>query len=160
MAYIDSVKTIWVSTEQAGICGCHYVEIRPKMSDVSKSCVCGEPYAISHCLTCKKGGFINIRHNVVRDTTHKLLTEVCRDVRLEPALQPVTGEDLPVGTNITNGARSDVSALGLWAPLTRAFFDIRVFNPLAPSNWSKQNPDMYTHRSWVYRDWTMRCNEH
>ena len=116
-----------------------------KMSDVSKSCVCGEPYAISHCLTCKKGGFINIRHNVVRDTTHKLLTEVCRDVRLEPALQPVTGEDLPVGTNITNGARSDVSALGLWAPLTRAFFDIRVFNPLAPSNWSKQIPDMYTH---------------
>ena len=36
-------------------------------------------------------------------------------------------------------------ALGLWAPLTRAFFDIRVFNPLAPSNWSKQIPQMYTH---------------
>lgn len=76
-----------------------------KMSYVSKSCVCGEPCAISHGLTCKKGGFINISHNVVRDTTHKLLTEVCRNVQLEPSLQPVTKEDLPVGTNITNGAR-------------------------------------------------------
>ena len=116
-----------------------------KMSDVSKSCACGKPYSISHCLTCKKGGFINIRHNAVRDTTHKLLTEICKDVRSEPALQSATGEDLPAGSNRSDGARADVSALGLWAPLTRAFFDIRVFNPQAPTNWSKQIPQMYTH---------------
>ena len=81
------------------------------INDVSKKCACGEDNTINHCLTCKKGGFIFIRHNAVRDTTHELLNEVCKDVRLEPILQPVTGETLPPGSNKTDGARADVSAL-------------------------------------------------
>ena len=116
-----------------------------KINDVSKKCACGEIYSINHCLTCKKGGYINIRHNVVRDTTAELLTEMCKDVRTEPALQPVTGEVLPPGSNLSDGARSDVCALSFWSPLRRAFFDIRVFNPLAPTNWCKDIPQMYIH---------------
>ena len=116
-----------------------------KISDVSKKCACGETYTINHCLTCKKGGYVNIRHNVVRDTTHELLTEICKDVRIEPALQSVTGEILPPGSNVKDGARSDVCALSFWTPLRRAFFDIRVFNPLAPTNWCKEIPQMYDH---------------
>ena len=76
---------------------------------------------------------------------HELVKEVCKDVRLEPALLPVTGEILPAESNRTDGARSDVSALGFWNPLSRAFFDIRVFNPQAQTNWQKQIPDMYLH---------------
>ena len=72
------------------------------------------------------------------------MEEVCKDVRLEPNLLPVTGEDLPVSANKTDGARGDVSALNFWHPLCRAFFYIRVFNPLASTNWSKKIPDMYT----------------
>ena len=60
-------------------------------------------------------------------------------------LQSVTGEELPAGTNMADGARSDVSALGFWTPLRRAFFYIRVFNPLAPTNWCKDVPKMYIH---------------
>ena len=63
-----------------------------RVKDVSKKCVCGEGYKINHCLTCKKGGYINIRHNVVRYTTHEFLNEVCKDVKLESLLQPITSE--------------------------------------------------------------------
>ena len=63
-----------------------------KIKDVAKNCVCVEISSINHCLSCKNGGFVNIRHNSVRDTTHELLKEVCKDVQLEPALLPVTGK--------------------------------------------------------------------
>ena len=73
-------------------------------------------------------------YNVVRDPIAEILQEVCKDVRIEPQLLPVTGEELPARANIADGARADVSAIGLWQPLNRAFLDIKVFNPLASSN--------------------------
>ena len=41
---------------------------------------------------CKKGGFITIRHNDLRDLIANLLTEVCKDADIEPQLLPVTVE--------------------------------------------------------------------
>ena len=35
---------------------------------------------IQHAMSCKKGGFITIRHNDLRDLTANLLTELCKDV--------------------------------------------------------------------------------
>ena len=58
-----------------------------------------------------------MRHDAVRDTFAELLEEVCKDVRTEPQLLPVTGEELPPGTNIEDGARLDVGAIDLWQPL-------------------------------------------
>ena len=43
-------------------------------------------------MSCKKGGFITIRHYDFCDLTANLLTEVCKDVDIEPQLLPVTGE--------------------------------------------------------------------
>ena len=115
------------------------------LENVPKQCVCGAEYDINHCLTCKNGGFIHFRHNIVRDTVGKLTSEVCKDVRIEPALLPVTGEILPEGSNTADGARTDVSALGFWQPLSRAFFDIKVFNASATTNWRMEIPAMYAH---------------
>ena len=67
-----------------------------------------------------------MRHNVIRDTIAELLEETCKDVRIEPQLQPVTGESLPASANRTIGARADVSAIGVWQPLQRAFIDVDV----------------------------------
>ena len=114
-----------------------------KLKDVPKRCFCGEGYSITHCLSCKNGGFVHIRHNTIRDTIGQLVKEVCKDVKLEPALLPVTGEQLPTGSNISDGARSDVSALGFWTPMSRAFLDIRVFNPRAQTNWRKDVQERY-----------------
>ena len=33
-----------------------------KKDDVAKKCACGAIYTLNHCLTCKLGGFIHIRH--------------------------------------------------------------------------------------------------
>ena len=97
-------------------------------------CVCDKNFSIEHALTCKKGGFINIRHNEVRDFTAELLSEVCNDVAVEPLLTPLTGETFNYRTaNTDDHARLDVSARGVWVKGSKAYFDIRVFNPLAQS---------------------------
>ena len=64
------------------------------------------------------------------------MTEVCHNVAIEPHLQPLTGRSLHGASSISqDGARLDVAADGFWGSrFERAFFDIRVFNPFAPSN--------------------------
>ena len=76
---------------------------------------------------------------------------------LEPKLIPVRGEELPQGSNCSDGARADVSALGFWLPMNRAFFDIRVVNPLALSNSGKDLNDMYAdHESRKKKEYNAR----
>ena len=83
-------------------------------------------------MTCKTGGFIIIRHNTIRDLTVELLDEVCNDVAVEPLLTPLTGEKFKYKTaNTDDHARLDASGRGVYIKGNRAFFDVRVFNPLA-----------------------------
>ena len=50
-------------------------------------------------------------------------------------LQPLTGETLKYQTaKIENNARLDMSALGFWCRDQRAFFDIKVFDPVSSSH--------------------------
>ena len=70
----------------------------------------------------------------VRDFTADLLSETCNDVTIEPLLTPITGETFKHKTaNKEDHARLDVSARGVWVKGSKAYFDIRVFNPLAKS---------------------------
>lgn len=92
-------------------------------------CVCGSRFDIAHALSCKKGGFVTLRHNEIRDLTSIMLNEVCPDVRREPRLVEMDGEHLTHRTaNRSQEARLDISATGFWTPGQRAFFDIRVFD--------------------------------
>ena len=99
-------------------------------------CDCSVNFSIDHSLSCPKGGFPSIRHNEVRDLTARLLTEVSHDVRVEPHLQPFTGEVPSASTAITqDGACLDVEVSGFWGGrFERTFMDVRVFNPHASSN--------------------------
>ena len=67
------------------------------------------PIDIQHALSCKKGGFVSLRHNDVRNITAALLKEVCHDVRVEPILQQLTGETFNNLVNVTNEARLDIN---------------------------------------------------
>ena len=58
-------------------------------------------------MICKRGGFIIQRHNVLRDLEAELLKMVCYDAKVEPGLQPVTGEELNTGANQSHDAHSD-----------------------------------------------------
>ena len=99
-------------------------------------CECGKTFSVEHELSCSKGGFPTLRHNEIQDITASLLTEVCSKVYVEPDLQPVTSDQLKgVSANSQEGARLDVSANGVWGGrFQKTYFDMRVFNPLAPSN--------------------------
>ena len=102
------------------------------------NCACGKAFDIHHALSCPTGGYPSLRHNELRDITAHLMREVCHDVTTEPSLQPITGESLTVRSyNLQDNARLDVAASEFWGlGAQRAFFDVRVFNPSAPSHQS------------------------
>ena len=49
-------------------------------------------------LRCPCGGFPSIHHKDIQDFTAKLLSEVCNDIGVEPALQQPAGEPLRYAT--------------------------------------------------------------
>ena len=54
---------------------------------------CRKPFNPSYAMDCKKGGFVRARHDNLRNLKAAFLTEVCKDVAVEPHLQPITGEE-------------------------------------------------------------------
>ena len=97
-----------------------------------ETCECGSKFTVEHALSCKKGGFITLRHNVIRNITATALREVCHNVCVEPRLQPLSGETFQQTTsNKSDEARADICARGFWSTGQMAFFDVRVFNPNA-----------------------------
>ena len=106
------------------------------MSNLPSHCVCGEAFRIEHALSCSVGGLPSLRHNHIRDLTASLLTEVAASVRIEPELLPLSGEHFRFASaNVEDKARLDIEAFGFWGSChERALFDVRVFNPFAPSN--------------------------
>ena len=103
--------------------------------DLPGTCVCGGSFTVTHALSCPYSGYLIHRHNDLRNLTATLLRESCTNVTIEPHLQPLTGEHLDYRTaNREDNARLDVAADGFWGISgQRAFFDVRVFNPMAPS---------------------------
>ena len=103
-----------------------------EISKLPTACPCGSKFDIQHSMNCKKGGFVTIRHNDLRDFTAIILWEVCYDTEIEPRIVPLSGEDLSNRTaNRSNEARLDVRARGFWERGKQAFFDLRVFDPNA-----------------------------
>ena len=83
-------------------------------------CGCSKPYNVQHAISCKKGGFVNLRHNELRDNIAEMLEKVTSDVNLEPVLQLLSGE-------LIEGNQ----------PKEARFFDIRVFDPSGQRHKSK-----------------------
>ena len=85
-----------------------------EISDLPKTCLCGDIFDVDHAMICKKGGFVMQRHNGLRDLEAELLSTVCKDVQVEPVLQQVTGETQNRGANRAPDARLDIRARGFW----------------------------------------------
>ena len=109
------------------------------IDNVPNYCGCGSANNIDHCLTCRHGGYVVMRHNQIRDTIADVMKEVCHDVQVEPHLIPIEGESL-INSNASteDNARLDVSGRGVWAPFDRTFIDIRATHPNCRSN--RENP--------------------
>ena len=75
-------------------------------------CECDIKSDLTHALSCKEGGFVSLWHNHIRNIIALLLTEVFKDVRVEPLLQQLTGESLQNHTTKGNEVRLDICAGG------------------------------------------------
>ena len=103
------------------------------VDDIPSTCVCGDAFTVDHAMICKRGGFVTQRHNELRDLEAELLNMVCTDVKIEPVLQDISGEQLGRGSNRAPNARLDIHARGFWENQRSAFFDVRVCHPNADS---------------------------
>ena len=108
------------------------------------TCACGANFNLTHALHCAKGGYTHIRHNEIRDIFANLMNELCHDVEIEPKLQPLQGESFVNNSTTTEDeARLDIKAKGLWGSrFSRAFFDVKFFNPHAKTS-RKLQKDAY-----------------
>ena len=101
------------------------------------TCVCGSTFDVAHAMSCPTGGLPSIRHNEMRDLLAHTMSDVCMDVTIEPQLEE-SGEHQSVHDEESRGIvehlRLDIRARGFWGgSLEVALFDVRVFNPFAPS---------------------------
>ena len=127
---------VWIHPTQTCFPGCLVHQVWLAVSQIPF------PLPVWCCLFCQpcqelpQGAFPSIRQYCVRDITAQLLTEVCPNVAIEPTLQPLTGESFSLrSTNIEDEAKVDIKAQELWNKRgSSTFFDVRVFNPYAPSN--------------------------
>ena len=54
------------------------------LTRLPSNCECGNKFDFQHALSCKKGGFVSLQHNHIRNITSMLLKKVCKDIRVEP----------------------------------------------------------------------------
>ena len=83
-----------------------------QIPDQPSVCVFGSMFTVDHAMICLRGGLVIQRHNEIRDLQAELVGMVCYDMQVEPALQPITGEELDKGTNQAPDARLDVHCRG------------------------------------------------
>ena len=106
-------------------------------------CDCGAKNDHNHILNCKRGGYVNYRHNNVRDSVAEYLRLVTNDVRIEPLLTPIESPQFQQKGNNADKARLDISARGVWSTFERTFFDVRIFNAKSQSYQAKTLPQLY-----------------
>ena len=98
------------------------------LKNLPTKCPCGTTFSLTHAMNCHRGGFINARHDNVRNFEGNLLKQICNDVQLEPPLQPTNGFTFHRSANTNDDSRVDVRAKGFWRQGQNAFFDVRITN--------------------------------
>ena len=112
-------------------------------------CACGMTFDVQHSMSCKKVGFVTHRYNNLRDITSKLLSEVCKDVEVEPLLTTLTGEAFQQRTaKWQDGAKLDVSANSFWIKGQKTFADIRVLIQMLRDTKTKRWSNVIWRTNW------------
>ena len=127
-------------------------------------CVCGDSFDITHAMDCHSGGFVNARHDNIRDFEASLLSQVCIDVETEPHIQPVTTETFQLrSANTKSEARLEFRGRGFWRRGQNAFFDVRVTNANCASQVNSSIPSILkkhvTEKKRMYNDRVMQIEQ-
>ena len=119
------------------------IRYRWQLKRMPNLCSCGKPFDVDHAMSCFKGGFIHQRHDQMRDMIAQLMSDIYKDVQIEPHLTPLTGEHLLKRSIENDEARLDISARSFWIRGQKAYFDVRVFNPFAKKHLNQQLPNTF-----------------
>ena len=95
------------------------------LKNLPSTCPCGKLFSITHAMNCHTQGTI------------QLLKLTCKDVQVEPSLQPCGSMTFHKSAIINDEARLDIRAKGFWREGQNAFFDIRTTNADSSSQISK-----------------------
>ena len=106
--------------------------IEPK--GMPTTCACGQKNSVVHAKNCHTGGYINARHDRVRDYIHKKASSVYNDTEIEPKLQRVEEQILNPGANKSDEARSDIRIKGYERDYQNTMFDVKVINTSAETH--------------------------
>ena len=99
------------------------------VKNLPTKCPCDASFSVTHALNCHRGGFVNARHDQIRNFECTLLKSVLHDVECEPHLHPVVNrEGYQQSANLDDDARLDIRARGFWRNGQNAYFDVRVTN--------------------------------
>ena len=105
------------------------IRYNSQIKNLPSKCPCGATFNITHALDCHRGGFVNARHDNIRNLECKLLKTVVQDVECEPPLQVVTNKQgYQASANLKDEARLDCRARGFWRLGQNGYFDVRVTN--------------------------------
>ena len=131
------------------------------LAGIATICACGKSNDVQHAPSCKTGGLPIHRHNDIWDLTASLMSEVSTNIETEPQLQPLSGESLTRrSANAQDDSRVDIRCRGFWCPGQDAFFDVRVFNPLAASNCNTPLSSVFRgHEQEKHREYDQRIRE-
>jgi hypothetical protein len=106
-------------------------------------CECGSKNNINHTLSCKKGGYVIMRHNKVRDLEAELMREVCHNVITEPELIPIENNCLGIRNATGDKSRPDVSGVGVWGAYEKTYLDVLITHPNCPTYADKPIGSVY-----------------
>ena len=93
----------------------------------ARTCVCDVEMTIDNAFVCPCGAYRIARHNNVRDELVGAVSEIVKDVDIEPVILPYDGEDLPRRSMIrAQEARVDIRIRGFWLRQQDTFFDVQI----------------------------------
>jgi hypothetical protein len=118
---------------------------------------CNSAMTVEHAMSCKKGGLVTARHNILRDQWHNLLaiattpSECTREPRIymrERRPRQVPNQEtpnppaLPPQTPNTTEERGDISCYSFWAKNRDTIFDVRITDSDAPTHRTVEVPKL------------------
>ena len=102
-------------------------------SNMPTKCACGQMNSVNHAKNCHIGGYINMRHDAIRDYIRDKAALVYHDVEKETKLKPVEEQMLNPGAIITTKARSDVRVMRFTRPSRLSKYTLRYKSHKCPS---------------------------
>jgi len=115
----------WVCTNKQGFRDATCIRYGWKIDGTpTQHRVCEETNSVDHSLICKLVWI----YNSARDAEAHM-REICKDVKIEPTLLPITENNFERKVNTADNARLDISVRGFWNSCEKTFCDIRITYP-------------------------------